>query len=97
MNQSALLIFCLILSTLSEVQGIPLSRTTRHTCISISAKPVNPNSLEKLEMTSVSQSCPHVEIIAKMKKNQEKRCLNPESKIIKSVLKALSKKRSKRS
>ncbi|XP_037006127.1 C-X-C motif chemokine 10 [Artibeus jamaicensis] len=96
MNQSALLIFCLILLTLSGAQGIPHSRTIRCTCISISDKSVNPSSLEKLEMIPASQSCPRVEIIATVK-NGEKRCLNPESKIVKNILKALSKQRLKNS
>ncbi|XP_036906866.1 C-X-C motif chemokine 10 [Sturnira hondurensis] len=91
MNQSALLIFCLILLTLSGAQGIPLSRTTRCTCISISTRSVNPGSLAKLEVIPASQSCPRVEIIATMKSG-EKRCLNLESKIVKNVLKALSNK-----
>ncbi|XP_057585143.1 C-X-C motif chemokine 10 [Hippopotamus amphibius kiboko] len=97
MNQSAVLIFCLILLTLSGTQGIPLSRTTRCACIKISDRPVNPKSLEKLEVIPASQSCPRVEIIATMKKNGEKRCLNPESKTIKNLLKAINKERSKRS
>ncbi|XP_006754616.1 PREDICTED: C-X-C motif chemokine 10 [Myotis davidii] len=97
MNQRAVLIFCLILLTLSETQGIPLNRTTRCSCIKISNQPVNPRSLEKLEMIPASPSCPRVEIIATMKKNGEKICLNPESKIIKNILKAINKKRSKRS
>ncbi|TEA09905.1 hypothetical protein DBR06_SOUSAS12110016 [Sousa chinensis] len=69
------------------------SRTTRCTCIKISDRPVNPRSLEKLEVIPASQSCPRVEIIATMKKNGEKRCLNPESKTIKNLLKAISKER----
>ncbi|XP_045713978.1 C-X-C motif chemokine 10 [Phyllostomus hastatus] len=97
MNQSALLIFCLILLTLNGAQGILLSRTTRCTCISISNKSVNPHSLEKLEVIPASQSCPRVEIIATMKKNGEKRCLNPESKMVNNILKALSKNRTKSS
>uniref|UniRef100_A0A8C8ZFN9 C-X-C motif chemokine n=1 Tax=Prolemur simus TaxID=1328070 RepID=A0A8C8ZFN9_PROSS len=97
MNRSAILIFCLIFLTLSGTQGMPLSRTVRCTCIKISTQPVNPKSLEKLEIIPASQSCPHVEIIATMKKKGEKRCLNPESKSIKNLLKAVSKERSKRS
>ncbi|XP_061047478.1 C-X-C motif chemokine 10 [Eubalaena glacialis] len=97
MNQSAVLIFCLILLTPRGTQEIPLSRTTRCTCIKISDRPVNPRSLEKLEVIPASQSCPRVEIIATMKKDGEKRCLNPESKTIKNLLKAISKKRSRRS
>ncbi|XP_004406390.1 C-X-C motif chemokine 10 [Halichoerus grypus] len=97
MNQSAVLIFCLIFLTLTGTQGIPLSRTTRCTCIKISDGSVNPKSLEKLEVIPASQSCPRVEIIATLKKNGEKRCLNPESKKIKILLRAISKERSKTS
>ncbi|CAK7316888.1 C-X-C motif chemokine 10 [Vulpes vulpes] len=97
MNQSAVLIFCLIFLTLNGTQGILLSRTIRCTCIKISDQPVNLRSLEKIEMIPASPSCPRVEIIATMKKSGEKRCLNPESKTIKSLVKAISKKRSRRS
>ncbi|KAF7485614.1 C-X-C motif chemokine 10 [Marmota monax] len=97
MNQSAVFIFCLIFLTLSGTQGMPLSRTTRCNCIQISNRSVNPKSLEKLELIPASESCPCVEIIATMKKSGEKRCLNPESKAIKNLLKALRNERSKRS
>ncbi|XP_008565516.1 PREDICTED: C-X-C motif chemokine 10 [Galeopterus variegatus] len=97
MNQSPVLIFCIILLTLNGTKGVPLSRTIRCTCINIINQPVNLRSLEKLEIISASQSCPRVEIIATMKKNGEKRCLNPESKAIKNLLKAVSKQRSNRS
>ncbi|XP_040093035.1 C-X-C motif chemokine 10 [Oryx dammah] len=95
MNKSGFLIFCLILLTLSR--GIPLSRNIRCTCIEISNGSVNPRSLEKLELIPASQSCPRVEIIATMKRNGEKRCLNPQSKTIKNLLKAINKQRTKRS
>ncbi|XP_008067258.1 C-X-C motif chemokine 10 [Carlito syrichta] len=97
MNQRALLIFCLIFLTLSGTQGMPLSRTVRCICIEISKKRFNPKSLEKLEIIPASQSCQHIEIIATMKKTGEKRCLNPESKAVENLLKAVSKERSKRS
>ncbi|KAM7155265.1 C-X-C motif chemokine 10 [Molossus nigricans] len=97
MTQSAVLIFCLILLTLNGAQGVPVSRTTRCMCIKISNQPVNTRSLEKLEVIPASQSCPRVEIIATMKKNGEKTCLNPDSKVINNILKAMRKKRSKRS
>ncbi|XP_016042232.1 C-X-C motif chemokine 10 [Erinaceus europaeus] len=95
MNQSTL-ILCLIILTLSGTQAIPLSRTTRCTCISISDQPIYPKSLEKLEIIPASQTCPQVEIIATMKKNREKRCLNPKSKTVKTLLKIVSLKRSHR-
>ncbi|XP_006143023.1 C-X-C motif chemokine 10 [Tupaia chinensis] len=97
MKPSAILLFCLIFLALSGTQGVPLSRTVRCTCITISNKFVHPKALEKLEIIPASQSCPRVEIIATMKKNAEKRCLDPESKAIKNLLKAVSKERSKKS
>ncbi|ELW70489.1 C-X-C motif chemokine 10 [Tupaia chinensis] len=93
MKPSAILLFCLIFLALSGTQGVPLSRTVRCTCITISNKFVHPKALEKLEIIPASQSCPRVEIIATMKKNAEKRCLDPESKAIKNLLKAVSKER----
>ncbi|XP_003790118.1 C-X-C motif chemokine 10 [Otolemur garnettii] len=97
MKQSAILIFCLIVLTLSGIQGMPHARTVRCVCITIRNQPVNPRSLEKLEIIPASQFCPHVEIIATVKKTKERRCLNPESKAVKNLLKAFSKERSKRS
>uniref|UniRef100_A0A4W2D821 C-X-C motif chemokine n=1 Tax=Bos indicus x Bos taurus TaxID=30522 RepID=A0A4W2D821_BOBOX len=84
-------------TSVSFPAGVPLSRNTRCSCIEISNGSVNPRSLEKLEVIPASQSCPRVEIIATMKKNGEKRCLNPESKTIKNLLKAINKQRTKRS
>lgn len=96
MNPSAAIIICLMLLSLSGTQGIPLARTVRCTCITIDERPLKPRALEKLEIIPASLSCPHVEIIATMKKNDEKRCLNPESEAIKNLLKVVSQKRSKR-
>ncbi|XP_053450742.1 C-X-C motif chemokine 10 [Nycticebus coucang] len=97
MKQSAILIFCLIVLTLNGTQGMPQARSVRCVCITISNRSVNPRSLEKLEIIPASHFCPHVEIIATVKKTKEKRCLNPESKAVKNLLKAVSKDRSKRS
>ncbi|XP_021505568.1 C-X-C motif chemokine 10 [Meriones unguiculatus] len=96
MNPSAVLIFCLILLSLSGTQGVPLSRTVRCLCIKTDDGPVKPRAIGKLEIIPASQSCPRVEIIATMKKSGEEKCLNPESEAIKSLLKAVSQKRSKR-
>ncbi|MEJ1274774.1 chemokine (C-X-C motif) ligand 10 [Cricetulus griseus] len=90
MNASAVLLFCLILLSLSGTQGIPLSRTVRCSCIKIDDRPVKPRALGKLEIIPASQSCPRVEIIVTMKRTEEKRCLNPESEAIKNLLKAVS-------
>ncbi|XP_021017423.1 C-X-C motif chemokine 10 [Mus caroli] len=96
MNPSAAVIFCLILLGLSGTQGIPLARTVRCNCIDVDDRPVRMRAIGKLEIIPASQSCPRVEIIATMKKNDEQRCLNPESKTIKNLMKAFSQKRSKR-
>lgn len=96
MNPSAAVIFCLILLGLSGTQGIPLARTVRCNCIHIDDGPVRMRAIGKLEIIPASLSCPRVEIIATMKKNDEQRCLNPESKTIKNLMKAFSQKRSKR-
>ncbi|XP_006987283.1 C-X-C motif chemokine 10 [Peromyscus maniculatus bairdii] len=96
MNPSAALVLCLILLSLSGTQGIPLSRTVRCSCIKIDDRPVKPRALGKLEIIPASQSCPRVEIIVTMKKTEEKRCLNPDSEAVKSLLKLVSKNRSKR-
>ncbi|XP_041527475.1 C-X-C motif chemokine 10 [Microtus oregoni] len=96
MNASSVLVFCLILLSLSGTQGIPLSRTVRCFCIKIDDRPIKHRAIGKLEIIPASQSCPRVEIIATMKRTEEKRCLNPESEAIKSLVKSVSKKRSKR-
>ncbi|KAM4855004.1 C-X-C motif chemokine 10 [Thomomys bottae] len=96
MNQTSIFICCLIILGLSGIQGIPLSRMARCSCITISTGPIKAKSFKKLEIIPESQSCQRVEIIATMK-NGEKRCLNPESKAIKNLLKTISKERSKRS
>ncbi|CAO2639338.1 C-X-C motif chemokine 10, partial [Lemmus lemmus] len=76
--------------------GIPLSRTVRCYCIKIDDRPIKPRALGKLEIIPASQSCPRIEIIATMKRTEEKRCLNPQSEAIKSLVEAVSKNRSKR-
>ncbi|XP_040822742.1 C-X-C motif chemokine 10 [Ochotona curzoniae] len=96
MSQRAILTFCLILLAVSWTNGMPLSRTVRCTCIKIHNKSVNPRLLEKLEIIPANQFCP-LEIIATMKKSGERRCLNPELKAIKNLLKTVRKERSKRS
>lgn len=82
--------------TLNGNKGIILSKTQRCTCIKMSNQTINPKLLEKIEVIPQSQFCPQVEIIVTMKKTGEKTCLDPKSKNLNNLLKALSKKRSKR-
>ncbi|KAL1789651.1 C-X-C motif chemokine 10 [Sigmodon hispidus] len=92
MNPSAVLVFCLILLSLSGTQGIPHSRTVRCFCNKTEDRLLRPRALEKLEIIPASLSCPRMEIIATMKKTEKKRCLNPESAAIKNLLKEISRK-----
>ncbi|XP_036619475.1 C-X-C motif chemokine 10-like [Trichosurus vulpecula] len=99
MNLSATLrtalLLCWLLVILPRVQGSPLSRNVRCRCIKYHGTIPNVKSLQKLEVIPESSSCPHTEIIATMKKGQEQRCLNPNSKQIQDLLKLINKKRSK--
>ncbi|MBZ3888016.1 C-X-C motif chemokine 11, partial [Sciurus carolinensis] len=79
------------------VLGFPMFKGGRCLCIGPGAKAVKLTDIEKASIIYPSNSCDKIEVIATMKKNGEKRCLNPESKAIKNLLKALRKERSKRS
>lgn len=57
---------------------------------------VNRGALVKLEIFPATQSCPHAVMIAVMKNNKEKSCLNPEFETIKDLLKTTTKGRSER-
>ncbi|XP_003772923.2 C-X-C motif chemokine 10 [Sarcophilus harrisii] len=99
MNQNAALcitlLFCWLLLIPPTTQGSPLSRNIRCRCIKSHGVVPNVKSLQKLEVIPASSSCPHIEIIATMKRTQEQRCLNPDSKKINDLIKLINKKRSK--
>ncbi|XP_068948083.1 C-X-C motif chemokine 10-like [Petaurus breviceps papuanus] len=98
MNQSATLrtaLLCGLLIILPRAQGSPLSRNIRCRCIEYHDVIPNVKSLQKLEIIPESSSCPHMEIIATMKRTREQRCLNPNSKKIQDLLQLINKKRSK--
>ncbi|XP_043828503.1 C-X-C motif chemokine 10 [Dromiciops gliroides] len=100
MNQSAvlrtILLLCWLLILLPRIQGTPLSRNIRCRCIKFHDGAFHVKSLQKLEVIPQSSSCPHTEIIATMKRTQEQRCLNPDSKKMQDLLKLINKNRSKR-
>nr|XP_020844111.1 C-X-C motif chemokine 10 [Phascolarctos cinereus] len=99
MNQRATLctalLLCWLFIILPRVQGSPLKRNIRCRCIKSHDVIPNVKSLQKLEVIPESSSCPHTEIIATVKRTQEQRCLNPNSKQIQDLLKLINKKRSK--
>ncbi|XP_051823568.1 C-X-C motif chemokine 10-like [Antechinus flavipes] len=99
MNQNAILcitlLFCWLLLIPPKTQGSPLTRNIRCRCIKSHGVIPNVKSLQKLEIIPASSSCPHTEIIATMKRTQEQRCLNPDSKKIKDLIKFINKKKSR--
>ncbi|XP_074130020.1 C-X-C motif chemokine 10-like [Sminthopsis crassicaudata] len=99
MNQNATLcttlLFCWLLLIPPTIQGSPLSTIIHCRCIKSQGAIPNVKSLQKLEVIPASSSCPHTEIIATLKRTQEQRCLNPNSKQIKDLIKLINKKRSK--
>ncbi|XP_012579594.1 PREDICTED: C-X-C motif chemokine 10 [Condylura cristata] len=95
MSPRALLTLCLIFLTLNGTQGIPLLRISRCSCVATIDRLVNPRLIEKLEMIPPSPSCSRAEIIVTVKKTGEKRCLNPDSKVVRNFLKTITMKKSK--
>ncbi|XP_056659270.1 C-X-C motif chemokine 10-like [Monodelphis domestica] len=98
MKQSTILrtifLLCWILIILPRVQGSPLLRNIRCRCIKSYDAVPNVKVLQKLEVIPQSSSCSHTEIIATIKRTQEQRCLNPDSKQIQNLIKLINNKRS---
>ncbi|XP_047422821.1 C-X-C motif chemokine 9 isoform X1 [Sciurus carolinensis] len=85
----------IIFLVLFEVQGAPIMRNDRCSCISTSQGKIHPKSLKDLKQFAPSPSCEKTEIIATMK-NGDKACLNPDSADVKKLVKAWEKKVSQR-
>ncbi|XP_025959338.1 C-X-C motif chemokine 11-like [Dromaius novaehollandiae] len=63
-------------------------------CIDKGYNVIPTRNVEKIEVFAESSSCEHVEIIATLKFPKERRCLNPEAKHVKMMMKHLMKKHS---
>lgn len=73
------------------VQGAPIMRNNRCSCLSTSHRKIHPKSLKDIEQFAPSPSCEKTEIIATLK-NGDKKCLNPDSADVKKLVKAWEKK-----
>uniref|UniRef100_A0A8D2CUL1 C-X-C motif chemokine n=1 Tax=Sciurus vulgaris TaxID=55149 RepID=A0A8D2CUL1_SCIVU len=81
----------IIFLVLFGVQGAPIMRNDRCSCISTSQGKIHPKSLKDLKQFAPSPSCEKTEIIATMK-NGDKACLNPDSADVEKLVKAWEKK-----
>ncbi|KAJ8404527.1 hypothetical protein AAFF_G00337940 [Aldrovandia affinis] len=85
MRSAAFILLVCLLSV--HVKGLVISSRGRCHCMDAGVKFIPPKQIEKIEVYSPSQSCPHMEIIATLKENGEQKCLNPESKFAKNFIK----------
>nr|XP_014721313.1 C-X-C motif chemokine 9 isoform X1 [Equus asinus] len=76
----------IIFLTLIGVQGAPVMRKGRCSCIKTSQGTIRPKLLKDLKQFAPSPSCETTEIIATMK-NGDQTCLNPDSAEVKELIK----------
>ncbi|KAK2509275.1 hypothetical protein MC885_003367 [Smutsia gigantea] len=75
-----------IFLTLIGVQGAPIMRNRRCSCINTSQGMIHLKSLKELKQFAPTPSCEKTEIIATMK-NGNQTCLNPDSADVKELIK----------
>uniref|UniRef100_A0A3B3RFC4 C-X-C motif chemokine n=1 Tax=Paramormyrops kingsleyae TaxID=1676925 RepID=A0A3B3RFC4_9TELE len=66
--------------------GMAIVSNGRCLCIDDGVNFIKPANIEKIEVHSPSFSCQKMEIIVTMKNGEERKCLNPESKFKKYIL-----------
>ncbi|KAF7485612.1 C-X-C motif chemokine 9 [Marmota monax] len=76
----------LIFLVLFGVQGAPIMRNDRCSCISTRQGKIHPKALKDIKQFAPSPSCEKTEIIATMKNGNEE-CLNPDSGYVKKLVK----------
>uniref|UniRef100_A0A8D2HGL5 C-X-C motif chemokine n=1 Tax=Urocitellus parryii TaxID=9999 RepID=A0A8D2HGL5_UROPR len=76
----------LIFLVLFGVQGAPIMRNDRCSCISTRQGKIHPKALKDIKQFAPSPSCGKTEIIATMKNGNEE-CLNPDSGYVKKLVK----------
>ncbi|XP_053450729.1 C-X-C motif chemokine 9 [Nycticebus coucang] len=79
-------LFGIIFFALFGVQGTPVMRHGRCSCISTSQGTIHLKSLKEIKQFAPSPSCEKTEIIAAMK-NGDQLCLNPDSADVKKLVK----------
>lgn len=75
----------IIFLTLIEVQGAPIMRNGRCSCITTNDRAIHLKSLKDLKQFAPSSSCEKIEIIATLK-NGDQTCLNPDSTDVKELI-----------
>ncbi|XP_054341957.1 C-X-C motif chemokine 9 [Pongo pygmaeus] len=85
-KSGVLFLLGIILLVLIGVQGTPVMRNGRCSCISTNQGTIHPQSLKDLKQFAPSPSCEKIEIIATLK-NGDQTCLNPDSADVKELIK----------
>ncbi|XP_025945945.1 C-X-C motif chemokine 10-like [Apteryx rowi] len=83
-------VLCFVL--VSKIQASLAPYRGHCLCIDKGYNVVPTRMLKKIEVFPESSSCEHLEIIATLKPSRERRCLNPEAKHVKMMMKHLLKK-----
>ncbi|XP_025945955.1 C-X-C motif chemokine 10-like [Apteryx rowi] len=87
MNKTLVLGLSLMFVIFTAIQGDLVSRGGECLCIEKGSNFVHPKFLQKIELFPKSPVCERIEIIATMKRTGKRRCLNPDSKQVKSLMK----------
>ncbi|XP_055153267.2 C-X-C motif chemokine 9 [Symphalangus syndactylus] len=85
-KSGVLFLLGIILLVLIGVQGTPVMRNGRCSCISTNQATIHLRSLKDLKQFAPSPSCEKIEIIATLK-NGDQTCLNPDSADVKELIK----------
>ncbi|KAG9354290.1 hypothetical protein JZ751_012414 [Albula glossodonta] len=84
--QSATLILLIALLSV-DVKGMVVNPKGRCQCKDDGVKFIPPKRIEKIEVYPPSSSCQHMEIIVILKESGGQKCLNPESRFAKNLIK----------
>ncbi|XP_025959343.1 C-X-C motif chemokine 10-like [Dromaius novaehollandiae] len=87
MNKAFVLVLCFMFVVFTAIEGDLVSRGGECLCIQKGSNFVYPKLLQKIELFPKSAACERIEIIATMKQTGKKRCLNPDSKQVKFLMK----------
>ncbi|XP_003265819.1 C-X-C motif chemokine 9 [Nomascus leucogenys] len=85
-KSGVLFLLGIILLVLIGVQGTPVMRNGRCSCIRTNPATIHLRSLKDLKQFAPSPSCEKIEIIATLK-NGDQTCLNPDSADVKELIK----------
>uniref|UniRef100_A0A8C8RQI1 C-X-C motif chemokine ligand 10 n=1 Tax=Pelusios castaneus TaxID=367368 RepID=A0A8C8RQI1_9SAUR len=88
---------CSVLLVAAEIQAQLTDGKGRCSCIGKGSDVIQQKHFGKIEVIPKSSSCEYVEIIATLKLTGEQICLNPDSKWVQKMMRAIIKKRSSRS